>query len=107
MIAVKGQACTHLPFFTIREIKRTTDHLNAVGLHGVLARARHCADLAVLRGIQQTHHLIFADLHIRFEVNHPAIDRRRKLPDFAVDTATDFLIEIDTVSGNQHRDHDP
>ena len=40
-IAVKGQTRAHLPLFAVREIKRTADHLNAVGLHGKFARARH------------------------------------------------------------------
>ena len=107
MVAIEGQTRAHLPFFTVREIERTTDHLDAVGLHGVFARARHRADLTILGGVQQTHHLVFADLHIRLKIHHPAINRGRQLPDFTVNAAADFLIEVDAIGGNQHREDNP
>ena len=102
MAAVKGQTRTHLPFFAVREVKRTADHLDAVRLHGKLAGTRHFRHLTVLGGLQQFHHFILAGGHFRLKVNHPAIYRRRKLPDFAINTATDFLIQIDAVDRNQH-----
>ena len=106
-IAIKGQTRAHLPFFTVREIERTADHLDTVGLYRVFARARHRAHLAILRGVEQAHHFIFADLHIRLKVDHPAINRGGQIPDFTVDAAADFLIEVDAIGGNQHRADDP
>ena len=103
MIAIKGQTCAHLPFFTVREVKRTTNHLNALRLYGEFARTRHLRDLTILRGLQQLHHLVLADGHFWLKVNHAAIYCRRKLPDFTVDTATDFLVQIDAVNGDQHQ----
>ena len=107
MVAVEGKTRAHLPFLTVREIERTTDHLDAVSLHGIFAGARHRADLAILRGVEQTHHLVFADLHVRLKVDHPAIDRGRQLPDFTVNAAADFLVEVDAIGGNQHREDNP
>ncbi|CCJ75273.1 hypothetical protein BN135_337 [Cronobacter muytjensii 530] len=102
VIAVKLQPRADLPFFTVREIERTADHLDAVGLNGKLARARHFRHLTILRRLQQLHHLLLADGHIRLKVDHTAIDRRRQLPDFAINTAADFLIQIDAVDNKQH-----
>ena len=107
MVAVEGQTRAHLPFFTVREIERTADHLDAVGLHRIFARTRHRADLTILGGVQQTHHLVFADLHVRLKVHHSAIDRGRQLPDFTVNAAADFLVEVDAIGGNQHREDNP
>ena len=106
-IAIKGQTRAHLPFFTVREIERTADHLDTVGLYRVFARARHRAHLTILRGVEQAHHFVFADLHIRLKVDHPAINRRGQIPDFTVDAAADFLIEVDAIGGNQHCADDP
>ena len=103
MIAIKGQTRTHLPFFTVREVKRTADHLNALRLHGKFARARHFRHLTVLCRLQQFHHLVLADGHFWLKVNHPAIYRRRKLPDFAINTATDFLVQIHAIYRDQHQ----
>ena len=101
--AIERQTRAHLTLFAVREIKRTTDHLNTVRLNGKLARTCHLADLTVLGGFQQLNHFIFADRHFRLKVDHSAIHCRRQLPDFAIDTATDFLIQIDAVDGKQYR----
>ncbi len=103
MIAVKGQTRTHLPFFAVREIKRTANHLDALRLHGKFARTRHLRHLTILRGLQQLHHLVFADRHFWLKVNHTAINCRRKLPDFAINTATNFLVQINAVNGDQYQ----
>ncbi len=52
MVAIKGQTRAHLSFFTVRKIKRTTDHLDAFRLHGEFARARHLRHLTILRSLQ-------------------------------------------------------
>ena len=106
VIAREGQTRAHLPFFTIREIERATDHLNAVRLHGEFTGPRHRRDLAILGRRQQLHHLFFADRHIRLKAHHAAINRRRKLPDFTVNAAADFLIQIDAINGHQHGKND-
>ena len=107
MIAIEGQTRAHLPLFTIREIERTTDHLDAISLYGVFARTRHCADLTVLGRIKQAHHLVFADLHIRLKVDHPAIHCRRQFPDFTVNAAANFLVEVDAIGGDNYRKDNP
>ena len=76
-IAVEGQTRAHLPFFAVREVERTTDHLNALRLHRKLARAGHFRDLTILCRLQQFDHLVLADGHIRLKVHHTAIDCRR------------------------------
>ncbi|MND69371.1 hypothetical protein D3C80_608400 [compost metagenome] len=101
MIAVKGQTRAHLPFFTVREIKRTTDHLDAFRLHGKLAGTRHLRHLTILCRFQQFDHFVLADGHVRLKVHHATIHRRRQLPDFTVDTAADFLIQVDAVNRHQ------
>ena len=105
--AVEGQTRAHLPLFAVREIERTTDHLDAVGLHGEFTGPRHRRHLTILGRRQQLNHLVLADGHIRLEANHAAIHRRRQLPDFTVNAATDFLIQIDAIDSNQYREDDP
>ncbi|MND65238.1 hypothetical protein D3C80_566020 [compost metagenome] len=51
-VVLEIQTRVDLPFFAVREIKRTTQQLNAVGLHGKLTRARHAAYLAVLHALE-------------------------------------------------------
>lgn len=70
-------------------------------------RTRHCADLTVLGRIKQAHHLVFADLHIRLKVDHPAIHCRRQFPYFTVNTAANFLVEVDAIGGNNYRKDNP
>ncbi len=106
MITIKGQTRTHLPFFTVREVKRTADHLNALRLHGKFARARHFRHLTVLCRLQQFHHLVFADGHFWLKVNHPAINSRGQLPDFAINTAANFLVQVHTIYRDQHQKDD-
>ena len=106
MIAIKGQTRAHLPFFAVREIKRTADHLNAVGLYGKLARTGHFRHLAILGRLQQLHHLVLADGHVWLKVDHSAINCRGQLPDLAINTAMNFLIEINAVNGDQHGKND-
>ena len=106
MIAIKGQTRAHLSFFTVREIKRTANHLNAVGLHGKFARTGHFRHLTILCCLQQLHHFVLADGHIWFKVDHSAINCRGQLPDLAINTATNFLIEINAVNGDQHGKND-
>ena len=102
MVTIKIQTCADLPFFTVREIKRTTDHLNAIALNRKLTRARHLRHLTVLGRFQQVNHLFFAVRHVWFKVHHTAIDCRRELPDFPINTGTDLLIQVDTVNHEQH-----
>ena len=100
-IAVKGQTRAHLPLFTVREVERTADHLNAFRLDGKFTRTGHFRDLTILRGLQQLHHLVLADRHVRLKVHHAAVHCRRQLPDFPVDTAADLLIQINAVNRDQ------
>ncbi len=90
LAVTEAQTRTNLPFFAVGKIKRSTDHLNAVGLYGEFTRPRHPRNFAILRAFQQRNHLFFVVGHARLKANHAAINGGRQLPHLAINTAADL-----------------
>ncbi len=90
-----------LPLFAVGEIERAAQHVDTiartVNSPGRVMRLtwRYCMPSSRLT----ISFLLYG--HARLEVDHPTVNRRRQLPDLAVDTAAHLGVEIETID-NQH-----